>query len=216
MIFLLALGSACKLGKMGGQVNGSGVRKTETRELSPFKAIDMEGAVEVQAVCQKAQSLSIEGDDNILPLIQLEVRDGVLSIRTEHSYNSREGVIVRLSVPNLESVKSTGAGKFRIQNLKNDSFEVRSTGASQVTVNGETKAVEIHSTGAGSIDAHNLHAQKANVTSTGAASVDVYASEQLDVTVSGVGKVSYGGDPKIINKTVNGAGTVAKREQSSF
>lgn len=216
MMLLLSAVAACKLGHLGSAVTGSGVRKTEKRDLAAFKAIDMEGAVEVQANCQKPQSFEIEGDDNILPLIQVDVRDGVLRIRTERSYNSHAGVVVRVNVTNLESVKATGAGKFRIQDLKNDNFEVRSTGASTVTVSGETKNVEIRSTGAGSIDAHNLHAQKANVSSTGAARVDVFATEQLDATVSGVGRVSYSGDPRVVNKKVNGAGTVSKREESSF
>jgi Putative auto-transporter adhesin, head GIN domain len=216
MMLLLSAVSACKLHKLVNTVTGSGVRKTEKRDLPSFKAIEMEGAVEVQAICQKPESFEIEGDDNILPLIKVEVRDGVLRIRTDEPYNSHEPVVVRLSAPNLESVKATGAGKFRIQDVKNDKFEVRSTGASNVTVSGETKDVEIRNTGAGAIDAHNLHAHNANVTSTGAAKVDVYASEKLDVTVSGVGSVSYSGDPKVVNKTVNGAGTVSKRADSSF
>lgn len=216
LVLLLSAVSACKFHHLGASVTGSGVRKTQTLDLPTFKAIDMEGAVEIHATCQKAVSFEIEGDDNILPLIKVEVRDGVLRIRSEQNYNSREGVIVRLSVPNLESLKATGAGKFRIQDLKNDSFEVRSTGASNVTVTGETKSVEIRATGAGSIDAHNLHAQKANVSSVGAAKIDVFASEQLDATASGAATVSYSGDPKIVNKTINGAGTVGKRENTAF
>ena len=216
MLLLLSAVSACKLGHLGHKVTGSGVRKTEKRDLSAFKSIEMQGAFELQATCQKPQSFELEGDDNILPLIQVDVRDGVLHIRTEQNYSSSEAVVVRLSVPNLESVKATGAGKFRIYDLKNDSFEVRSTGAATVTVSGKTENVEIHNTGAGIVDAHSLHAEKANVSSTGAARVEVYASEQLDVTVSGVGAVRYSGDPKVVNKNVNGAGTVSKREDTAF
>src|SRR4029077_14982990 len=105
----------------------------------------------------------------------------------------RQGVIVRVSVPNLEGIKATGAGKLRILGLKNDTFEVQSTGASDITVSGETKSVEIRGTGAGSVDAHNLHAQKANVNSVGATKVDVFASEQLDATASGAAAVRYSG-----------------------
>ena len=215
MILFLATLSACKLGKLGNTVAGSGVRKTEKRDLPAFKAIEAEGAFDIQATCQKPESFEIEADDNLLPLIHSEVKDAVLYLSSEKGYNSRQGVTIRITVPNLESIEATGAGKFRIQNLKNDKFELRSTGASAVTASGETKNVEIHSTGAGVIDAHNLHAERANVSSSGAAKVDVYASEQLDASVSGVGHVSYGGDPKVVNKSVSGVGAITKREQTA-
>jgi len=46
---------------------------------------------------------------------------------------------------------------------------------------------------------------------TGAAGVDVYATDELDVTVSGAGRVTYSGNPKV-NKRVSGAGQVIKKE----
>ena len=63
-----------------GGVRGSGVRKTEKRDLPSFTAIETIGAFEVQVNCQKPASFEIEADDNILPLIQTEVRNGVLRV----------------------------------------------------------------------------------------------------------------------------------------
>lgn len=192
-------------------VHGSGIRKTEKRELASFKAIDTTGAYEVEVICQKPVAFEIEADDNLLPLIQTDVRDGVLYVRSDKPYNSRKAVTLRISIPNLERIKSTGAGKFHIADVKNDKFAIDSTGASNVTALGETKNLQIHSTGAGKIDASQLHAQRADVSSSGVASVDVNASDQLDVNVSGAGRVSYSGDPKV-NKNVSGAGVVSKRD----
>jgi hypothetical protein len=216
LLLLVLSSSGCHFGKLGPSVTGSGVRKTEKRDVPDFKAIETEGAFELEAVCQKPASLEIEADDNILPLIQSEVRNGVLHLSTQKSYNSQQGVMVHISVPDLDSVSATGAGKFRIQGVKNDNFEVHTTGASRVVASGETKNLEIHTTGAGFVDAHALHAQKANVSSTGAAKVDVYASEELEARVSGVGHITYSGEPKNVNKHVNGAGTINKREDSAY
>ncbi|MCU1264061.1 MAG: hypothetical protein JWM21_379 [Acidobacteria bacterium] len=206
----------CHFSGMGNAVSGSGVRKTEKRDVAPFHAIETEGAFELEATCQKPESLEIEADDNILPLIQSEVSGGVLHLKAQKAYNSRQGVIVRISVPNLDSLSGTGAGKFRIQGVKNDNFEVHTTGAANVVASGETKNIEVHTTGAGSVDTHGLHAEKANVSSTGAAKVDVYASEQLDASVSGVGRITYSGEPKTVNKHVTGAGTIDKRESTGY
>lgn len=192
-------------------VRGSGVRKTEKRELPAFTSIETIGAFEVTVTCQKPASFEIEADDNILPLVETEVRGEVLRVTTKKNYHSSGGIAVRITVPNLDSVKSTGAGKFRVSDVKNDNFEIHSTGAAQVSVSGQSKSVTISSTGAGKIDAHNLRANNAEVSVTGAATADVYAIDQLDVTVSGAGRVTYSGNPRV-SKHVNGAGQVTKKE----
>ena len=192
-------------------VHGSGVRKTEKRDLPVFNAIETSGAFEVAVNCQKPASFEIETDDNLLPLVQTEVRDGVLRVTTTKGYSSNGGIVLRITVPDLASIKSTGAGKFNISGVKNDAFEIKSTGAATVVASGQSKSVKISSTGAGTIDAHNLRVNAADVSVTGAASVDVYATDELDVTVSGVGRVSYGGNPKV-NKRISGAGQVIKKE----
>jgi hypothetical protein len=196
-----------------GGVRGSGVRKTEKRDLPSFTAIETTGAFEVQVTCQKPASFEIEGDDNILPLIQTEVRNGVLRVSSSKHYSTRDPISLRITVPDLVSVSSTGAGKFRVSDLKNDNFEIHSTGAALVIAEGQSTNVKISSTGAGKIDSHDLRAGKVEVTVTGAAAVDVYASDQLDVNVSGAGRVTYSGDAKV-NKHVSGAGQVNKKQET--
>ena len=76
-----------------------------------------------------------------------------------------------------------------------------------------TKVVDIGTSGAGKIDAHKLRASRAIVDSKGVSRVEVYATEELNVTVSGPSHVIYEGNPTI-NKTVHGPGSVEKRESS--
>src|SRR5258708_14657245 len=99
-------------------VHGSGVRKTEKRDLPSFTAIETTGAFDVQVTCQKPTSFEIEGDDNLLPLIQTEVRNGVLRVSSTKRYSTRNPISLRITVPDLASVSSTGAGKFRVSDLK--------------------------------------------------------------------------------------------------
>lgn len=214
-ITALAVLSGCHM-NFGHGVTGSGNRKTEKRTLASFNAINTQGAFSIDVNNQKPASFEIETDDNILPLIQSEVRNDVLYLKAEKSYNSREDVVIHIGMPQLNAVEATGAGKFRVQNLKNDRFEVRATGAVMLTATGEAKEVEVHATGAGLIDVHNLRASTADVSSTGAAKVDVYATEQLDANATGAAVVTYSGDPKTVNKKINGAGTVRKREENVY
>ena len=202
--------SGCR--HFGKGVQGSGVRKIEKRDLGTFTSIQTTGAYEVRVICQQAASFEMEGDDNILPMIRTDVRGGVLHISSDRAYNATNPIVVRVKVPDLEGISSTGAGDILISDVKNEKLMISSTGAARIVASGQTSFAIISSTGAGKIDADKLHAARAKVTVTGAGSVDVYATQQLDAIVSGVGQITYAGDPPVVNKSVSGIGTINKKQ----
>ena len=208
VLTLLMLLAGCK---MGG-IRGSGTRKSEKKEVPAFKAIETGGAFDVEITCQKPQSVEIEADDNLLPLLETDVSDGVLHVGMKQNYHSQKLISVRIAVPDLNRITISGAGTARVTGVKNENFVINSTGAAKIEAKGETKAVEIRNSGAGLIDAHELRSSKAEVNLSGAGQAEVYASEQLDVTISGVGRVTYAGQPKVINKNISGIGTVSARD----
>jgi Putative auto-transporter adhesin, head GIN domain len=207
---LVAAFSACHIGK---GIRGSGIRSSEKRDLPAFNAVDTTGAYQVEVMCQKPASFEIEADDNILPLIKTEVRDGVLYVSNQQHYNSAKAVALRIGLPELISVSSRGAGEITVQDANSNDLKIASTGAASIKAAGKVKNATISSTGAGDIDTSRLQAERARVTVAGAASVTVYVTEQLDVSVSGVGSVSYSGNPKTVNKSVSGIGSVNKKEE---
>jgi Putative auto-transporter adhesin, head GIN domain len=208
LLLLLACGLSLGGCKIERGLAGSGVRKTEKRDLKSFSAIDTTGAYTIDVTCQKAAGVEVEADDNILPLIKTEVRDGILFVTNDQPYHSAKTVTLRITLPELNSVTNHGAGQIKITDANSSDLKIDSTGAASVDASGTAKSVQILSTGAGQIDTSKLHADKAKVDVSGAASVDVYASEQLDVNVSGASNVSYSGNPKTVNKHVSGIGSV--------
>jgi Putative auto-transporter adhesin, head GIN domain len=208
-IALLAIVFGCHI---GNRMKGSGTMKTEKRELAAFKGIETGGAFNLEITCQKPQSVEIQADDNLLPLVEAEVRDGVLHVDTKENYHSNKLITLRISVPDLNHVTIAGAGNVHITGIKNDKFEVSATGAAKMQLSGETKSVSIDNSGAGLIDAHDLRAPKADVKLSGAGQVEVYASDQLDVSISGVGRVKYSGQPKVVNKNISGIGTISAED----
>lgn len=194
-----------------GQATGSGTMKVEKRTVPSFTAVSISGAYDVEIVVQKEQSLEIEGDDNLLPLITTEVHGGLLDIDNTKSFSTKNKLRLRISVPNLNAVSTSGASDIVISNVKSDEFNIDVSGAGSLQLSGETKTLGIKQSGAGDVDAKDLHAERVNVESSGAASADVYASEELRASVSGAGNVNYYGDPKTVNKDTSGAGSVTKR-----
>ncbi len=214
VVLLVAAGvlllSGCKFQR---GLAGSGVRKTEKRDLKSFNAIDTTGSYEINVTCQKPASFEIEADDNILPLIKTEVRDGVLFVSNDQPYHSSKSVMLRINLPDLNAVSTHGAGQIKIVDANSNDLKIDSTGAASVNASGKVKTVTISTTGAGEVDTSKLQAEKAKVQATGAANVDVFASDQLDVNVAGAGNVTYSGNPKTVNKSVSGIGSVSSKSQ---
>lgn len=211
IIMLCTLASGCHYAAKMHGVTGSGVRKVEKRELSPFTSIATDGAFDIDVVSQQPQALEIEGDDNLLPMVTTEVSNGVLRINNVGSYSTRTPMKIKISVPDIEGLTANGAGTIEVSRLKNDKFDIDSNGAPTIRVSGETKELKVDANGAGNVDAHKLRASRAEVDSKGVAKIEVFASDVLNVTVSGPSQVIYDGDPAV-NQTVNGPGSVQRRD----
>jgi Putative auto-transporter adhesin, head GIN domain len=206
---LIAFGSACHGIHHG--VPGSGKRQTEKRNVPSFTSISTEGAFDIEVICQKQLSLEIEGDDNILPLVSTEVANNVLRVKNNQGYSVSHPITLRISVPNLEGISSSGAGNINITALKNDKFVIDANGAPTIRATGETKELTIDVSGAGNIDAHRLHGERVVVESKGVSTVEVYASQKLDITINGPSHVIYQGGA-VVTQQVNGPGSVEKKE----
>src|SRR5882672_1543084 len=102
VVLLLVAGGLALAGcKLHRGIAGSGVRKTEKRDLKSFNAIDTTGAYEIDVACQKPVSFEIEADNNILPLIKTEVRDGILFVNSDERYHSSKPIALRINLPDL-------------------------------------------------------------------------------------------------------------------
>ena len=195
---------------MRAQIKGSGKRVSQKRQVAPFTSISTEGAFTIEVTCQKDVGLEVEGDDNVLDVVTAEVSNNVLRLRSSKDYSVSDPVKFKITVPNLEGLSVSGAGKIDIKGMNNEKFEIDSSGAPAINVTGNTKVVDIDTSGAAKIDTHNLHASRAVVDSRGVSKVDLDVADQLDVTISGPSQVTYKGDP-VVNKTVHGPGKVEKR-----
>src|SRR5436190_17544197 len=98
IVLLVAIAVAFSACKFGRGIAGSGNRKTEKRELKSFNSIDTSGAYEINITCQKPASFEIEADDNILPLIKTEVRDGTLFVSNTQEYHSSKSTTLRITM----------------------------------------------------------------------------------------------------------------------
>lgn len=194
----------------GGE-KGSGNVKTENREVSGFKAIDISNAFEVEITAQKDFQLEVEADDNLLPLIKTEVNGDTLVIKTDKSLKTGNPLKIRISAPDINNLELSGASKVSLVNVSNDALSLDSSGASKIRIEGTTKNFSVEMSGASKLDAENLKAENVSVDSSGASNATVFVTNVLKADLSGATNVTYLGSPKSVEKKTSGASSVKEK-----
>ena len=204
--------SGCNIVTMcDSSTRGSGVSTTEERTVGGFTAIDVSGACDVNVSCGKSTALVITGDDNIVPLIKTEVKNGTLYIMHEGSISPKTKLVITVATPDLRSVSSSGACDVVVDNISNESFAVDVSGAGSVEAKGNTGTLTIDVSGATDVITKDLQAKKVEIDVSGASNAEVFASDELRADVSGVGNITYHGNPSVINQNVSGVGSIKKK-----
>lgn len=193
-------------------VSGSGNVVTETREVSGFTAVTLQGFGEVIIDQNGSETLTVTADDNFMEHIFTEVRGDTLFIRNTEGvvFTDVTELTFHIDAAALDSVELSGAGSMNISNLDTDRWQVTLPGAGSITVAGQATEQTVELSGAGSYQAAELVSQEATIKSSGAGSAVVQVSDSLDVTIDGLGHVEYIGDPEVTQE-INGVGSVRQR-----
>ena len=140
------------------RVRGLGKMITENRDISGFTRLALGSIGELTLVQGEEESLVIEAEDNIMPLITSEVRNDTLYIGLEET--------------GLNNVVPTKDIKYKLTMKDIAGLEV--SGAADITaemVNAEQ--LEIESSGAGTMKIGNLTANQLTVEVSGAGNVEI-------------------------------------------
>ncbi|MBW2255208.1 MAG: DUF2807 domain-containing protein [Deltaproteobacteria bacterium] len=105
-------------------------------------------------------------------------------------------------------VSNTGSGNIDLPDLRVGVVEVTSSGSGTTTLVGEPSYVDVVISGSGPVLARELQAFGTTVASTGSGDTEVYASDWVDLTLSGSGDVDVWGSPPNRDEAVTGSGTV--------
>jgi hypothetical protein len=196
----------------GGE-RGSGVEKSEIRKIPPFTKIHAEGAGVLEVDVKPGHaggSLEISIDDNLLGFITTDVVDGVLEISQTVSLSPQLRTRVKVAVPALESVHLEGANTLNLVIESRNPLELHLEGAGRIKASGKVGPLSVHSEGAGNVEAGELVSPSVEVTIEGAGKARVHATESLKAHIAGAGKITYLGDPKTVEKNIEGIGRIAR------
>ena len=191
---------------------GSGRVVSEARDVRDFTAVALEGTGKLMIEQTGAESLTIEAEDNILPLLTSDVSGGTLRLGTRSNtfVAPTKPIVYRLTVKNLEDIGVSGSDDVIAPNLTASTLTIGISGSGDVTIGGTTDRQDITVSGSGTYSAEDLESKTANVQVSGSGDVILRVSEALDASVSGSGSIAYIGDPTVTQQ-ISGSGEITKR-----
>lgn len=210
VLLLLLFVTACDDVLDAGGVRGSGDVITESREVSGFSEIAVLGSGVVVVEVDGTESLTIEAENNIMPLLTTEVRNGRLELGPKSSISPTRQITYTISAAALEGVSISGSGDISATGVDADSFTVEISGSGRVEPTGTTTELTVEIAGSGDYEGEGLVAQLGEVTVSGSGNVFVNVTDQLDVTISGSGDVRYMGSPSV-SSSISGSGEMSQR-----
>jgi hypothetical protein len=212
-------------------VKGSGNVISESRQVTEFNKIRLEGQGKVVLTQGNQSSLEVTTDDNIQPSIETEVKNGKLIISHEKGKNLRPTRLnYTITVKDLEGVSISGSGDISGNDeFNSDSFyadiagsgniaikvsanrlESNISGSGSIYLSGSTNSYDATITGSGDVDAFELRARDSSVVITGSGNCRLRVADTLRAKITGSGDVLYKGQPQI-SQSITGSGKVKNR-----
>lgn len=217
------------------KVSGSGTLVTDKRALPAFRAIELNGSMDL-VVRQGAQEVLVTADHNLLELLETVVEDRrgtptlVLRWKRSLSLYTRNPLGVAVTVPTLAglavrgsgdvrvaafetpalNVSLSGSGDVRLESLSATDLVVAVSGSGDVAGAGRSARLTVSIAGSGDVRLADLKAENVKVSIAGSGDAAVHADASLEVTIAGSGDVNYTGNPSLRSQVV-GSGSVNRR-----
>ncbi len=205
-LFGIILFSACD-DQNGPEIQGSENIISEVREVGSFESIHISSVINATIV-KGGQNLAISANDNIIDLVQTEVRDRVLFIDLEDGNYGEISITANIAAPELLGLTTVGVNTVQVNQFEDlDQVEINIEGVGNIQMSGSANEVSINSSGASNLEAFNFITSNCEINLTGVGNVQITVTGELSGALSGVGNILYKGTPEI-DVDVTGVGNV--------
>lgn len=214
------------------RIKGNGKVITEKRTTAGYDEINVSGFFDVVLVSGKEGAISIQGEENLLQYVKVEVDGNILKIYTEKNVNisTSKGIVLTVPFEQISFVSLSGSGDLKSKNtivgskfaaklsgsgdltldVKTTDFEANLSGSGDVALTGSSDNFVSKISGSGDVDAADLVSKTANLTISGSGDMKVNCTQSLYARVSGSGDIAYKGNPESKDTKVSGSGEISK------
>lgn len=193
-------------------VTGSGTMINQTREVADFSRVELRTMGQVTITFGEAAGVQLRVEDNLMPLVETNVRDGWLVIESppDTTLSPTRTIEINVTMPELAEIKLSGAGLIQADGVAVGAMTTMIPGSGNVILSGTADRQTVDVSGAGNYDASALTSRDAVVTLSGTGNVIVDVSGTLNATLTGTGNILYSGDPTV-TQSGSGTGTIRPR-----
>ena len=211
MMVVGAFGAGCGL----GDEPGSGVFMQQERETSSFQTLEVSGFfdqvnVSICEDCTEPSAVTISGDDNIVPQVEVVNAGDRLILRVEGDYQPNNPLQLQLETPAFERIEVYDSAYVILGTLESEALTVRLNDSSALELVGGVATLDVEARDSSNLAARDFQATDATISTTGSAEVTVCVSGLLDATIKDSASILYYCEPAEITEDVSMSGTLGE------
>ncbi len=191
-----------------GMTQSDSKQVSRTRKLSPFKRIRSDIVADISIVAAKRYVITIKAAENIIDKISTDIVNNELLIDSKENFFTKKPISLLIEVPLVKAINQSGVGSIDFNNVTQDELMLIIDGQGDISGRGKVSTLDAKIDGVGNLKLKNLQTNNAHVEISGTGNAELHVNNILVVIIDGVGDVIYTGQPKKINKIINGIGTV--------
>jgi len=200
------------------------------KNVKEYDKINISGPFTVIMVNGEEGVITLKGESNLLPFIEVTVKDEVLKIHLDSKikFKSSKKIVIRIPFVEIYQIFINGTGNLQTKGvLEQDNLKITLAGSGNINCNiqavttdfklsgsgninakGVTLNLVSKIVGTGNINAQNLNSTNTSVTINGSGNATLVAKNTLTSIINGTGNVYYKGSPKKTKVTSKGSGTL--------
>lgn len=215
------------------RIKGNGTVTTEKINTKDYEEIEVSGPFEVILVKGNEGEITVETDENLHEILDVEVVGNSLKIAIQQGKEIKKykELIVKVPVTHVDEISLTGSGDIRSKlDLESERMDVKLTGSGDIelelecntltstltgsgdiVLSGTTIDADYTLTGSGDYSCFNMKAKNVDAVISGSGDIELYAEGRLSAYVSGSGDIAYKGNPKNQKANVAGSGSIESK-----
>jgi hypothetical protein len=144
----------------------------------------------------------------LLEFVTSEVVDGKLTLKVTENIRPTKNLEFEIVTDKLSEAEMSGAAVLKVDSIDAPELRLATSGAGKIQASGKVDRLDVDVSGAANIEAAELMAKTVSISISGTGSADVYASDSLDASISGAGRINCLGKPAAVAKSVSGVGKI--------
>ncbi len=197
------------------KITGSGSVATEQRNVSNFFSVKVSGSSKVYITQGLSFNVTAKAYENILPVLQTRVENGVLIIDFKNNSNiTNDNSEINITMPGLSSLEVSGDGSISTLGTFTDinNLSVYLSGSGSISINKATPInYAVNISGSGNLNSFGVVAENAGVKINGSGNASLSITGSLNASISGSGNIYYKGNNVQVTSQVSGSGRVIKQ-----